>query len=346
MKHLDKLINAISTFLSHGRGIFAGVKPGKCELSVRLTFHVHADDIATFHVFSKNKERLWARFDQVFERDELMKMASESTSVWPGYVAAVASLLLSLLLLAGVLVVAISQIGRVVGSYNRQLLAEVIEDERRTEEIDELGRKGQALAVVTAQAQAKAQEAAAQEPERARQRALEAERQQALELALQLAQEQARVRAQDEALSAQLSKKSSELAAAQAELARLELLARQASVAPSGRGADKIFRFAFGAGAQGLEPAVIKELRAALSREELGQRRWLIEAGAKGVSVVGSREIFRLMISVRSELQEMGLSSDRVRLVLNPERSPQEFTGSRDLGEVVVVLRPDGQAPS
>lgn len=277
-------------------------------------------------------------------------MANDSTSVWPGYVAAVASLLLSLLLLAGVLVVAISQIGRLVGSYNRQLLAEIIEDERRTEAIEELGKKGQALAVVTAQAQAKVQAAAAQEPEQARQRAQEAERRQALELArelaLQLAQEQARVRAQDEALSAQLSKKSSELAAAQAELARLELLARQASVAPSGRGADKIFRFAFGAGAQGLEPAVIKELRAALSREELGQRRWLIEAGAKGVSVVGSREIFRLMISVRSELQEMGLSSDRVRLVLNPERSPQEFTGSRDLGEVVVVLRPDGQAPS
>lgn len=277
-------------------------------------------------------------------------MTNDSTSVWPGYVAAVASLLLSLLLLAGVLVVAISQVGRLVGSYNRQLLAEIIEDERRAEAIDELGKKGQALAVVTAQAQAKVQAAAAQEPERARQRAQEAERQQALELAkelaLQLAQEQARVRAQDEALSAQLSKKSSELAAAQAELARLELLARQASVAPSGRGADKIFRFAFGAGAQGLEPEVIKGLRAALSREELGQRRWLIEAGAKGVSVVGSREIFRLMISVRSELQEMGLASDKVRLVLNPERSPQEFTGGRDLGEVVVVLRPDGQAPS
>ncbi len=275
-----------------------------------------------------------------------MKMASESTSVWPGYVAAVASLLLSLLLLAGVLVVAISQIGRVVGSYNRQLLSEIIGDERRAEEIDELGKKGQALAVVTAKAQALAQAALAQEPERARQRAQEAERQQALELAKEQAQELERVRAQDVALSGQLSQKNSELAAAQAELARLELLARQASVAPGGRGADKIFRFAFGAGAQGLEAGVIKELRGALSREELGQRRWLIEAGAKGVSVVGSREIFRLMISVRSELQEMGLATDRVRLVLNADRSPQEFMGSRDLGEVVVVLRPDGQAPS
>lgn len=271
-------------------------------------------------------------------------MASGSSSVWPGYVAAVASLLLSLLLLAGVLVVAISQIGRVVGSYNRQLLVEIVEDERRAEAIDELGKKGQALALVTEQVQAKAKAAMAQEPElaqlRAQQQALELERQQALELA--------RVRAQEQALNGLLAQKGSELALAQAELARLELLTRQASVVRSGRGADKIFRFAFGAGAQGLEAGVIKDLRAALSREELAQRRWLIEAGAKGVSVVGSREIFRLMVSVRSELQEMGLATDKVRLVLNPERSPQEFMGSTQLGDVVIVLRPDGQdkAPS
>ena len=90
--------------------------------------------------------------------------------MWPGYVAAVASLLLSLLLLAGVLVVAISQLGRVVGSYNRQLLVELIEDERRSEEIDELGKKGQALAVATAQAKV----AAAQELEQAQRRVAEA----------------------------------------------------------------------------------------------------------------------------------------------------------------------------
>ena len=125
--------------------------------------------------------------------------------MWPGYVAAVASLLLSLLLLAGVLVVAISQLGRVVGSYNRQLLVELIEDERRSEEIDELGKKGQALAVATAQAKVAAAQA--------------------------LEQAQRRARKQEQSLNEHLSLKVSELAAAQSELARLELLTRQAGVA-------------------------------------------------------------------------------------------------------------------
>ena len=268
--------------------------------------------------------------------------------MWPGYVAAVASLLLSLLLLAGVLVVAISQLGRVVGSYNRQLLVELIEDERRSEEIDELGKKGQALAVASAQAKVAAAQALEQAQRRARQQEQERVQGQEQALAQALAKEQAQVRAQEQSLNAQLSQKANELAAAQSELARLELLTRQAGVVRGGRSADKIYRFAFGAGAQGLEAEVVKDLRAALSRQELAQRRWLIEAGAKGVSVVGSREIFRLMISLRSELQEMGLATDKVRLVLNTERSPQEFSGGANAGDIVIVLRPDGQdrAPS
>jgi F0F1-type ATP synthase membrane subunit b/b' len=277
-----------------------------------------------------------------------MKLSGGSASVWPGYVAAVASLLLSLLLLAGVLVVAISQLGRVVGSYNRQLLVELIEDERRSEEIDELGKKGQALAVASAQAKVAAAQALEQAQRRARQQEQERVQGQEQALAQALAKEQAQVRAQEQSLNAQLSQKANELAAAQSELARLELLTRQAGVVRGGRSADKIYRFAFGAGAQGLEAEVVKDLRAALSRQELAQRRWLIEAGAKGVSVVGSREIFRLMISLRSELQEMGLATDKVRLVLNTERSPQEFTGGANAGDIVIVLRPDGQdrAPS
>jgi F0F1-type ATP synthase membrane subunit b/b' len=277
-----------------------------------------------------------------------MKLSGGSASVWPGYVAAVASLLLSLLLLAGVLVVAISQLGRVVGSYNRQLLVELIEDERRSEEIDELGKKGQALAVASAQAKVAAAQALEQAQRRARQQEQERVQGQEQALAQALAKEQAQVRAQEQSLNAQLSQKANELAAAQSELARLELLTRQAGVVRGGRSADKIYRFAFGAGAQGLEAEVVKDLRAALSRQELAQRRWLIEAGAKGVSVVGSREIFRLMISLRSELQEMGLATDKVRLVLNTERSPQEFSGGANAGDIVIVLRPDGQdrAPS
>ena len=61
-----------------------------------------------------------------------------SISVWPGYVAAVSSLVLSLLLLAGVLVVAITQIGRLVEGYNDQLVVAAIEDERRTIVVESL----------------------------------------------------------------------------------------------------------------------------------------------------------------------------------------------------------------
>ena len=63
-----------------------------------------------------------------------MHQSKGSISVWPGYVAAVASLVLSLLLLAGVLVVAITQIGRLVDGYNDQLMVAAIEDERRVGE--------------------------------------------------------------------------------------------------------------------------------------------------------------------------------------------------------------------
>lgn len=255
-----------------------------------------------------------------------MRLSKGSDSVWPGYVAAVASLLLSLLLLAGVLVVAISQIGRVVGSYNKQLLSEIIQDERRAEELGQLDKKGQALANATATAKAQAQALA-----QARAGAANTE---------------APERAREQALGNQLRQKEAELATAQAELARLELLTRQAGVSRAERGPDKILRFAFGAGAQGLEEQVIKELRSALSSQELSQRRWIIEAGAKGVSVVASREIFRLMVSLRTQLQEMGLPTDQVRLVLSQERSPQDFSGPLRAGDIVIVLRPDGPGRS
>lgn len=263
-----------------------------------------------------------------------MRLARGSDTVWPGYVAAVASLLLSLLMLAGVLVVAISQIGRVVGSYNRQLLSEIIQDERRAEELEQLDKKGQALASATVQAQAQAQlqaqaQAQAQALAQARASAAAAE---------------SAERSREQALNSQLRQKEAELAAAQAELARLELLTRQASVARGDRRPDKILRFSFGAGAPGLEDSAVHELRAALSRDELLQRRWMIEAGAKGVSVVASREIFRLMLALRTQLQEMGLPTDQVRLVLNQDRSPQDFSGPLRAGDIVIVLRPDGPA--
>lgn len=252
-----------------------------------------------------------------------MKLSGGSASVWPGYVAAVASLLLSLLLLAGVLVVAISQVGRIVGSYNRQLLSEVVDDERRTQQIGELDRRAQALNSARVAAAA-SRPATAPVPVPA------------------LAPASAPERSQEQALDAQLRQKAAELTAAQSDWARLDAQLRQLSLAAASTGTRKVVRITFGAGAQGLQEQAIQELRTALSAQDLaGQRRWLIEAGAKGLNVVASREVFRLMVSLRSQLQEMGLPADRVRLVLDAQRSPQEFSGSVQSGDVVILLRPD-----
>jgi len=249
-----------------------------------------------------------------------VKLSGGSASVWPGYVAAVASLLLSLLLLAGVLVVAISQIGRVVGSYNRQLLSEVIDDERRGQQIDELDRRAQVLNMARA-----ATPAPRPVPVPA------------------LAPATAPERSRELALDAQLRQKAAELTAAQSDWARLDAQARQLSLAAALTGTSKVVRITFGAGAQGLEEQAVQALRTALGAQDLNaQRRWLIEAGAKGLNVVANREVFRLMLSLRSQLQEMGLPAERVRLVLDPQRSPQEFNGSVQSGDVVILLRPDG----
>lgn len=51
-----------------------------------------------------------------------MKMTGMATSIWPGYVAAIASLVLSLLLLLAILVISITQVGSIVGQYMQELL--------------------------------------------------------------------------------------------------------------------------------------------------------------------------------------------------------------------------------
>ena len=58
-----------------------------------------------------------------------MKLGKGSPSVWPGYVAAMASLLLSLLLLLSVLVYAMTQVGTIAERYAQQIMRAVMQDE-------------------------------------------------------------------------------------------------------------------------------------------------------------------------------------------------------------------------
>lgn len=51
-----------------------------------------------------------------------MKLSNNVPSIWPGYVAAVASLVLSLLLLLAILVFALTQVGALVSAYMKEIL--------------------------------------------------------------------------------------------------------------------------------------------------------------------------------------------------------------------------------
>ena len=57
--------------------------------------------------------------------------SKETNAIWPGYVAAIASLVLSLLLLLAILVFAMTQVGNMVSNYNEQLMRAVLEEDAR-----------------------------------------------------------------------------------------------------------------------------------------------------------------------------------------------------------------------
>ena len=54
-----------------------------------------------------------------------MKSSSGTSTVWPGYVAAIASLVLSLLLLLAILVFAMTQVGNIVSKYSNEIMRSV-----------------------------------------------------------------------------------------------------------------------------------------------------------------------------------------------------------------------------
>jgi hypothetical protein len=67
-----------------------------------------------------------------------MKLEKNAPSVWPGYVAAIASLVLSLLLLLAILVFALTQVGNLVSNYREAIMKAVLDAERfRTSDMDQ-----------------------------------------------------------------------------------------------------------------------------------------------------------------------------------------------------------------
>jgi Na+-transporting methylmalonyl-CoA/oxaloacetate decarboxylase gamma subunit len=60
--------------------------------------------------------------------------SKETAAIWPGYVAAIASLVLSLLLLLAILVFAMTQVGNMVTKYTEQLMRAALEQEADNKE--------------------------------------------------------------------------------------------------------------------------------------------------------------------------------------------------------------------
>lgn len=240
-----------------------------------------------------------------------------SASVWPGYVAAVSSLVLSLLLLAGVLVVSISQAGRVVENYNNQLIASVIQSELQARELEQLKDSAASGKRPTA----KPTPADPSKP----------------------SQIDLQVRSLSD-VQAALVEKTSELNKAQEELVRLKAQNRPAEKQVKEAETIKWYRLIFTAGSEAMDETMLSQLRQQLLRDgPLNvNERWQLESGTKGLDAVAEREIYRLMLGVRTQLLGIGLNADQVKVVINRELAPQDLNANKSpqpKGVVILTLQ-------
>lgn len=248
-----------------------------------------------------------------------MEIARSSTNVWPGYVAAVSSLLLSLLLLAGVLAVAISQAGRVVEAYNNKLITSVILDEQRGQELEKLrtATSDKQIAVT--------QPTASSLPTQSR-----------------IEKEQASW----SVLERTLQMKAAEFEKIQDELQSLMPDRRTYVANPKETESLKLYRLVFAAGSEGLDASMLAQLRQHHQRDSSSHYSWSLESDSKGLDTVAEREIYRLMLAVRSQLQALGISSNQVKVTINRERTPQDIQAlkpGQQRGEITMTLRRETQ---
>jgi len=247
---------------------------------------------------------------------------AQGISVWPGYVAAVASLVLSLLLLSGVMVFAITQVGQLVGAYNEDLMLAVVEDEARALEIEKLRAQSRSAEEVLAR-RSRNQEALVpvSRPQKS-QADLELER-------LRRLQEQINQREQD------IARLNQELARVQSELRLINSVQQNIKT--------QTYRFVFGQGMNGLTGVVMSQFIQQIQDDKInpGEQMWVLEAGVMGLDPAVSREVYRLMLNTRKQLELLGFESDRVRVLLNASASPRSMMSdpsSLRPGEVPMLL--------
>lgn len=248
--------------------------------------------------------------------------AAPVVSFWPGYVAAVASLVLSLLLLSGVMVIAVTQVGQLVSAYNEDLMVAVLEDELRTIELEKLQTMAQQAQKQLAQpSRPPAPSAAPAAPDaQTRQRQAEQERQAAQER--QAEQERQRL----QRLQEQIAQRQRDIALLDQELARVQSDLRLSASTPADVKRHS-YRFVFGPGVSGLTEAVMSQLAQQIQADALNPslQSWALEAGVMGLDPSANREVYRLMLNTRKQLQSLGFDSSRVQVVLNTAARPQSL---------------------
>ena len=241
-----------------------------------------------------------------------MKTSKSVTNVWPGYVAAVSSLVLSLLLLAGVLVVSISQASQILEAYNRKLVNAVIQDELRQIELEKLRQ-------LTPEPMAKSTSSR-----------IENESQKWKQLL------------------GTLQDKSAEFAKAQDEWLRLRAAPSPTNASAKEPETYKLYRLIFASGAEEMDGAMVAQLRQQLLRDgDINKNnQWFLESATKGLDAVAERETYRLRLKVRSQLQALGASADQIKVIVNRERTPQELLPTplgTQRGEMALLLRREFQ---
>ncbi len=260
-----------------------------------------------------------------------MQSSRGVASIWPGYVAAVASLVLSLLLLAGVLVVAITQVGRLVGAYNDQLMMAALEDERSAMEVESLQARAKAAQPPMPAETPRARPTLANSPLAAQPDTLRPSAQGRQSIDVQT-------------LEADIDRQAGELQRIKGELARVREERRQEVADQSAQLALRHYRFVFGPGVQGLDGAAMAQLQRRMQADGVAPDAspWVLEAGVASLDPVASREVYRLMLNTRSQLADMGFSPDQVSIVLNPRIAPHDLPGARDNlrpGDLPMLLR-------
>jgi hypothetical protein len=146
-----------------------------------------------------------------------------------------------------------------------------------------------------------------------------------------------------------LQDKTADYSRTQAELARLQTEVRQASNRPPEPEPIKLYRLVFAVGTESLDAPSLQRLQQQMQRDGAfnAKNRWLLETGTRGMDAATEREIYRLMLGLRAQLQTLGIAADHIKVVVSRERSAQDLPGVKVVlrnGDVAIVLRRDPQA--